>query len=41
MQKMVTVMTKQVKDLGGLYVELRKQAFDVMNVGSDQAGTYV
>ena len=41
MQKMVTVMSKQVKDLTGLYVELRKQSFDVLNVGSDQVGTYV
>lgn len=41
MQKMVSVMGPQVKDLGGLYVELRKQSFAVLNVGSDQAGTYV
>lgn len=41
MQKMVAVMSRQVKDLAGLYVELRKQGFGIVNVGSDYAGTYV
>lgn len=41
MQKMVAVMSKQVKDLSGLYIELRRQSFNVLNVGSDQTGTYV
>lgn len=41
MAKMIAVMAKQVKDLTGLYVDLRKESFAVLNVGSDAAGTYI
>lgn len=30
-----------VEDIAGLYLELRKAAFDVVNVGADERGTYV
>lgn len=41
MEKMITIRARQVKDLGGLFIDLRKNSFDVRNVGSDQMGTYI
>lgn len=41
MEKMIAYPEKQVKDVGGLYVELMKKSFAVVNVGSDQMGTYI
>lgn len=32
---------QKVEDLWGLYLDLRKAAFKVKNVGADQSGTYV
>jgi hypothetical protein len=41
MEKVIAVPDLRVRDLGGLYYDLRKSGFLVLNVGSDQFATYV
>lgn len=41
MERVISVPNARVKDLGGLYIELRKREFAVKNVGMDGRGTYV
>jgi|SRR6185295_3832376 hypothetical protein len=41
MERVISVPNVKVKDLGGLYIDLRKREFAVKNVGMDGRGTYI
>jgi len=41
MERVISVPNVMVRDLGGLYIDLRKKEFAVKNVGMDGRGTYV
>lgn len=41
MEKMISFPEKRVRDLGGLYMALKKAGYAVRNVGVDEFGTYV
>src|ERR1043166_3163650 len=41
MERVISVPNARVRDLGGLYIDLRKKEFAVKNVGMDGRGPYV